>query len=70
MKRLDLGIIATALVTLMIVTGCGSTYAPTVGSGEVSDETLSKNTVGVGLFTFLDVQNHYWNNPNTAKDSK
>ena len=44
------------LVGFLLV-GCGSTVQPTVGSGEVSDETLNNNNVD--LFTFLRVQNNY-----------
>ena len=41
------------ILTSILLIGCSSTYTPLVDSGEVSDETLNKNTVGVGLFTFL-----------------
>ena len=71
--RLDLMIVATALATLFLVSGCGSTVQPRVDSGEVSDETLSKNTVGVGLVTFQEVQNFYGTTPIAdyrAKDNK
>ena len=55
------------ILASFLLIGCGTNYNPSVGSGEVSDETLSKNTVGVGLFTFLDVQNNYQYIPNNTK---
>ena len=57
-----------AAIAAVMLVGCGSTYAPAVGSGEVSDETLSKNTTSVGVLTFQDVQIYYGTNPSTRKD--
>ena len=58
-----------AAIAVIMLAGCGSTVQPTVGSGEVSDETLSKNTVSVGLLTFQEVSNYYGNNQDSRKDN-
>ena len=59
--------LVAAIAAVMLI-GCGSTVQPTVESGEVSDETLSKNVVSVGLFSTQEVQNYYGYYPNNSKD--
>ena len=46
-----------AILTVVALSGCGSTVQPSVGSGEVNDKTLNGNTVD--FFTFIRVQNNY-----------
>ena len=49
-----------AIVALFVLSGCGSTVQPSVGSGEVNDKTLNNNKVD--FFTLLRVQNNYGTN--------
>ena len=67
-KRNSMKKFIVIIMSMLMLVGCGSTVQPSVGSGEVSDETLSKNTVSVGLFTFQEVQNNYGYIPNNTKD--
>ena len=49
--------IVSAVVLMVMLSACGSTVQPTVGSGTVEDKTLSGNTVD--FLTLFRVQNVY-----------
>ena len=47
-----------AIISMIVITGCGATVQPNVGSGgEVNDKTLNGNAVD--FFTLIRVQNNY-----------
>ena len=56
-KVLTVLLVVSAVVLMVMLSGCGSTVQPTVGSGQVEDKTLSGNTVD--FLTLLRVQNNY-----------
>ena len=47
----------SAVTLILMLSGCGSTVQPQVGSGTVEDKTLSGNTVD--FLTLFRVQNVY-----------
>lgn len=56
MKKIFL--IVSAMLTVMVLNGCGSTVHPSIGTnGNFDDKTLNGNNVD--FFTLLRIQNNY-----------